>query len=117
MITRKSLFAKAIALSLLAFPQISMAQEFTSADVLEWNEESQNSLFLTSVGMIGIVATQTKRHGQIVECLNEWYWIDGEVDAERNDEIRKFMQLFPEIHPQAIILAVIEKECGSFALD
>lgn len=117
MVTHKLLFAKGIVFSLLAFPQISTAESFTGADVLEWSEESQKSLFLTSIGMIGIVATQTDRHNQIVDCLNEWYWVDGNVDGERNDEIRAAMRLFPELHPQAIILAVVEKACGSFSLD
>ncbi len=108
---------KAFLAACLFHPQLSMAEEFTSADVLAWEESAQNSLFLTSIGMIGIVATQTKRHDQIVSCINEWYWNDGEVDNQKNDDIRAAMQRFPDYHPQGIILAVVEKACGNFSLD
>lgn len=98
----------------LIYPQISLADNFTSATVLEWDRTSQNALFQNSVTMIGIVATQTGQHGEIAECINEWYWEDGEVSPARNEQLRDTLALYPEHHPQVIVLAVVQKACGSF---
>lgn len=101
-------------LGMMAFPQISAADDFTAADVLGWSAESQASYFQTSVTMIGIVATQTGEHGHIAECIDGWYG-GAEAGAEqRAERIRTVMGSLLEFHPQAVILAVIEDACGDF---
>ncbi|MFW8594713.1 hypothetical protein [Cribrihabitans neustonicus] len=114
MIARKRLFAKGILIALVLCPQLSAANGFTSADVLEWEQSAQDSYFNTSVGMVAVVGTQTNFPENIVECLNAWYWPNGSVNADSNASIREAMERFPTLHPQAIVLAVIERECGSF---
>ncbi len=96
------------------YPQISSAEALTGAKVLEWKKASQDSLFQDSVAMISIVASQTGRHGKIAECLDRWYFISEDVQSNRNDEIRAAVKRFPESHPQVIVLAVVQKECGKF---
>ncbi|MDX8347373.1 hypothetical protein SLH49_05175 [Cognatiyoonia sp. IB215446] len=91
-----------------------MAQEFTSADVLAWEEGAQDSYFQTSVMMIAIVATQTGEHGHIAECIDDWFGGGDGSQPERSARIREVMEGLPDYHPQALILAVIEKECGEF---
>lgn len=101
-----------IASLVLALP--ASADGFTSADVLEWSETSQNSLFQTSVNMIGIVATRTGEHEHIAECIDAWHG-GAVVGAElRADQIREKMVALPDYHPQVIIQAVIEEQCGDF---
>ena len=119
MINIKRLFAKGILAVLAFFPQVSSAGGFTSAEVLTWETEAQNSLFLTSIGMAGIVAMQTGLHSDKVDCINDWYWywVDGLVSEAENDVIREAMKSLPQVHPQAVIMAVIERECGSFKLN
>ena len=85
---------------------------FTSADVLSWNEEDQNILFLNSILMVGIVATQTDESGRTARCIDDWY--SDDAIPERQDYIRSVLERFPDHHPQVMILAVIEKECGEF---
>jgi len=116
MITRKLFIAKAFVLALASFPQFSDAQTFTGETVLTWSEESQNSLFQTSIVMANIVATQTGSHDHMVECINEWYGTEA-LQAQRHDHIRSVIEDYPEHHPQAIILAVIERACGQFEGD
>lgn len=109
--------AKALALVALICPQLAWADEFTGADVLKWAEAEQASYFSTSVGMVGIVAMQTGRHDTAVTCINNWYWPGGMPEHSlQNDTIRTVMGSLPDVHPQAVIMAVIERECGSFSL-
>jgi len=96
----------------LTYPQLSVAETFTSAEVLRWQESSQNALFQNSITMAGIVATQVRP--SIAACINDWYGADEETGQMRYDEIREVLARFPEHHPQAIILAVVEKACGQF---
>lgn len=104
-------------LVLVSFPQLAAAQGFTSATVLEWSEANQDAMFQTSVTMIGVVAAQMNAHKDIARCIDGWYLKEGAVDPERNEEIRETLSRFPEIHPQAVILAVVEKACGKFRRD
>ncbi|MBL1437505.1 MAG: hypothetical protein COB08_015050 [Rhodobacteraceae bacterium] len=117
MINIKRLFTKGILATLAFYPQVSTAGGFTSAEVLNRELEAQNSLFLTSIGMVGIVAMQTGQHDDKVDCINDWYWVDGLVSEAKNDAIRVAVESLSQVHPQAVIMAVIERECGLFALN
>lgn len=114
MISKKQIGCKAIAALVAFYPQTSFAESFTSATVLEWSESDQDGYFQTSVTMIGIVATQTGKHGHIAECIDNWYGGGDASQPQRSDRIREVMRALPDYHPQAVILAVIEKECGEF---
>ena len=114
MITLKGSLTKAVVALGLTFPQTVLSEEFTAADVLEWSEESQDSYFQTSVTMIAIVATQTGQHDQIAESNDQWYGGGDASHPKRTGRIREDMSNLPSYHPQALILAVIEKECGDF---
>lgn len=115
MITLKALRLNVFMLALASYPHLSLADSFTSADVLEWAEDSQDNYFQTSVTMIGVVATQTGAHGHIATCIDDWYWQGNVANPEHNDAIRAAMQRFPDLYPQAIVLAVVEKQCGKFS--
>ncbi|MEM6890150.1 MAG: hypothetical protein AAF636_18745 [Pseudomonadota bacterium] len=101
----------------MSFPQLLWANEFTASDVLKWGQEAQNSYFNTSVGMIAILAARTGEHGHVADCLNDWYWTDDGNDPKKNDLFREVMSTLGTYHPQAVILAVVEKHCGSFKPD
>ncbi|WP_300016411.1 hypothetical protein [uncultured Roseobacter sp.] len=98
----------------LVCPQQSFADGFTSADVLEWSADKQDGYFQASVTMIGIVATQTGEHGHIAECIDAWFGGGDASQPQRSARILEVMRGLPDFHPQAVILAVIEKECGDF---
>lgn len=117
MINRLNALGKAFLAACLIYPQLSVADDFTSADVLTWEESAQDSYFNTSVGMIAILATQTGSHGHIADCLNDWYWNEDGNDPEKNAAIREVMSGLTDYHPQAVILAVVEKHCGTFKPD
>ena len=113
MVTCKALIAYSIfAVSFLS-PQILSAQGITGEDVLKWPEESQNALFLNSATMAGIIAGQTGDHDNIALCIDRWLAGAGDLPSFP-DRVREVLTGLPGYHPQAIVLAVIEKECGDF---
>ncbi|UWQ73602.1 hypothetical protein [Leisingera sp. M658] len=114
MIARKRLFAKGILTALALCPQLSAANGFTSADVLQWEQSAQDSMFQTSIGMLAVVASQMDDKAQLAECIDDWYFADPSAKPARNGAIREAMEKFPDYHPQIILFAVVEKECGKF---
>ena len=87
------------------------SDEFTAADVLGWSRKSQDSYFQKSITMASFIATQNA--GDHAECIEGWYFEDGRVDHRRNDQIRSDLKRFSNYHPTAVILARLEKVCGS----
>jgi len=104
---------KAVLVIGLVYSQNLSAENFTSAKVLDWPEASQEALFQNSITMIGIVASQVKP--DIARCIDKWYGADEALGKKRYDEIRSALEKYPEYHPQAIVLAVVQKACGKFA--
>ena len=90
-------------------PQISYAEIFKSSDFLTWKSDSQAFYIETSIGMASLLAAQNdKAHAK---CLEDWYYEDEEAG---NRLVLETMRKFPEYHPRGVILAVIQKRCGSF---
>ena len=76
---------------------------------MTWSRESQDYYIRTSVGMASLVSAQNdKAHAK---CLDDWYYRD---ETTGNDDVLAVMRRFPEYHPRGVILAVMEKRCGSF---
>lgn len=100
----------AIAALLVAsiYPQISFATEFTSAEFLKWKRGSQASYIQTSVGMAAVIAAQLG-NGQ-AKCIADWYFSNPE---RRKTSMLKSMSENQKFHPQGVILAFIQKHCGS----
>lgn len=98
----------------MLYPQEARAEEFTSADFLKWSDASQNSYIHNSVGMSGVIAFQSRK--DISRCIDRWYFADSVVQKQRNAQIKEVMRRNPSYHPQGVLLAVIQKECGEFQL-
>lgn len=114
MIARFCPLTKAAVLLALSFPQLAAADTFTSATVLGWPEAQQNALFQTSITMTGIVATRRDDTSHIARCIDDWYSDAKGTVATVNASIRESMRQLSEYHPQAVIIAVVEKACGKF---
>lgn len=108
-ISVRTLAATVFLLGALGFPQISSADEFTSATFLEWPRDSQRGNFQASIGMAGFIARQNdSTHG---ECLERWYFGDTDrAEASILEAMRKNQQY----HPRAVIVAMLQKACGPF---
>ncbi|MBL27252.1 MAG: hypothetical protein CMM50_06860 [Rhodospirillaceae bacterium] len=116
--SKQKLFAYAMVVGAgaLIYPQSPWAEGFSSADFLRWDRQSQDFLIQTSVTMVGIVASQTTEN--FAPCLDRWYSAsDDQVRASRHDHILDVMREHPDYHPQAVILAVLKKQCGPLKPD
>lgn len=114
MIRYRTLLANIIVALIAIYPHHTLSEEFTSAHVLNWSDEQQDGYFQASVTMIGIVATQVKGREHIADCIDGWFGGGDASQPKRSARIRDVMKGLPDYHPQAVILAVIEKECGEF---
>ena len=97
-----------ILIVIVSSPQISVGKVFKSMEFLKWDRESQDYYIRTSVGMASLVSAQSdKTHAK---CLDNWY----SAEKPANDLVLTAMARFPEFHPRGVILAVMQKQCGSF---
>jgi hypothetical protein len=86
------------------------AQEtFKSATFLEWEGESQKSYIGTSVTMAGVIAAQNMPSQ--AKCIDNWA---AQQHAAGYGSVIEAMKRFPDHHPATVILAVMDKACGSF---
>ncbi len=97
---------------LSVYPQQAAAEDFTGKQFLEWPRDSQVSLITYSITMTAIVASQGRK--DISHCLDDWYPLDPEISKSRQDFIIKIISENTEYHPQGVILAVLQKQCGAF---
>lgn len=115
MFSRKITRLATVAILAVAFyPQNAHADGFTSAEFIRWPEASQDAYIHNSIGMSGVIASQSRQ--DISRCIDQWYFADKATQNRRNAEIKQVMQANPTFHPQGVLLAVIQKECGKFQL-
>ncbi|MEM8554559.1 MAG: hypothetical protein AAGF71_06985 [Pseudomonadota bacterium] len=110
MITLKSNIAKGLLVLLASYPQLSAAQEFTAAEVLEWDAAAQSGLIQNSISMIAILAAQKGDSGEYAKCVGDWYGVPQTI-PNRIEAIVNFWEQYGDYHPQAVILALVEDEC------
>ena len=87
------------------------ADVFTSGEFLTWKESSQDFYIEASVGMAGAIATQTDEDKKQAKCISDWYYPN---ETKSNNFIRSVMHENSGYHPRAIILGILEKQCGKF---
>ena len=87
------------------------AGEFTSRKFLTWKESSQNFYIEACVGMAAFIAAQIDSKSKQAQCISKWYY---PAETEKNGFIKKVMRKNDTFHPRAIILGVLEKQCGEF---
>ncbi|MEM1383905.1 MAG: hypothetical protein AAGG06_09715 [Pseudomonadota bacterium] len=92
--------------------QNSLAEGITAADFLSWSRQSQDWYIETSVAMAGIVAAQNPTDH--AECINDWYFKTDQTRQAAHDFVRGTMQRFQGHHPGTVMIAVLERACGSF---
>ncbi len=101
--------ALALVVCILATSTSVNAETFKNSEFLKWNRETQEFYIDTSIGMAGLIAAQNDK--VIQECADKWYLSDK---PKTISDIISAMRKFPKFHPRAVILAVMEKHCGSF---
>ena len=61
--------------------------------------------------MASFIAAQIENGKEQARCMSDWYYPN---EAEKNAFIKDVMSKNSEFHPRAIILGVLEKQCGEF---
>ena len=107
-----SKFATVLALFVGLYPQTSAAENFTSEKLLAYEKEAQKNFIEISITMAATVATQA--NPKVARCINDWYFKDKPRQPQRNEHIVSVMRQYPGYHPSGVILAVLQKACGSF---
>ncbi|GJL94271.1 MAG: hypothetical protein DHS20C05_06760 [Hyphococcus sp.] len=107
-----NLIAASVIFTIGCSPQDAAAEPkpdiFKSETFLTWDRDAQEFYIRTSVGMAGLIAARNdKAHGK---CLEDWYFTD---ESAANSSIIAVMKDYPEYHPRGVIVAVMEKRCGS----
>jgi len=94
----------------LGFCMPSYAEDrFTSKDFLEWEAISKKSYIQTSFMMASMIAAENNREQS--KCISNWY---GSDQRGVEDYTFGLMQKHSTYHPMGVIVAAIEKRCGSF---
>ncbi|MEW5424769.1 hypothetical protein, partial [Amorphus sp. 3PC139-8] len=110
MISTRRLYLASIIAIMFASGMPAYAEEgFTSADFLKQPEESRSSYIRVSLMMANMIAIENDQ--EQADCIEGWY------DSDRSGTERFIygvMEKYPSYHPIGIIMAVIEKQCGSF---
>ena len=110
MIIQKSAFKARIFVVLLTYSMPSYAKDmFKNSDFLKWSEDNRSFYIRTSVGMASFIAS--KNDTKHADCLAKWYFTD---QPKKNAFIYGIMKQYPDYHPRGIIMAVLQKQCGSF---
>ena len=97
---------------MLLLSPVAYAEKFTSGEFLTWERENQDFYINTSVGMAGLIATRNDESQG--DCLSEWYFSD---EGAANEHVLSVMRTYPDYHPRGVILAIIEKQCGSMTYE
>lgn len=97
----------------LALPMGAWADEtaFTAADVLGWDQKSQDWYYEVATSMGAALASQNS--SERARCINDWYFKDASARTQANAYIKSIMERFPNYHPTLVMISILEKKCGS----
>lgn len=111
MLNRKTAVLAILALLLFAcYPQKTWADGLTNKVALGWPLETQTFYIQASVTMAAFMTTQSQKKQSV--CIDDWYFESDDIRKARNDHILDVMRKYPDHHPSAIILAILDKQCG-----
>lgn len=98
--------------ALLASGSGALGAETTSADMLKWAPKEQAAYVDLAVQMVGFVVSQND--GVQARCINDWYFKDDNVRERGIQQIINVMRQYPNYLPGTVVIAVLQKQCGSF---
>ncbi len=90
----------------------SYAKETTVREFLTWERSAQDSFFSISILTAATIATQIKP--ELAGCISEWYSVGNDGINERHAEVLAVMEQYPDLIPTGIVVAVLQKQCGTF---
>lgn len=91
---------------ILLFPQLSLADGFDGADLLEWSQDSQRFYIEASASMAGVIVAQSDP--DLARCIDEWH---AREHAMQYAETLKSIRSYPTYHPQGVLFAILRQAC------
>lgn len=108
MLSRKNLAIASLCTIVCA--QGSFAEEaFKSSEFLTYSADHQRGYISTSAMMAGLIAAQNDRKQAM--CVDDWVALHR---SEGYSPVIDAMKKYPDDHPTGLVLAVLQKACGSF---
>lgn len=104
------MFIKSIATAMLAvsFAGAAMAEDqFNATAFLAWNAKQQESYVTASLAMAAAIAPSQS------SCINAW---NQTARAAGYKDLIATMQKYSSHHPTAVVLALIERDCGRITI-
>lgn len=98
-----------IGMTIVQYSTASAVRSFKSSKFLEYPAEGQKSYITSSILAAGLIAAQNNKTQ--ARCIDNWgakYRDDG------YQPIINAMRRYPDDHPTSLILAVLQRDCGSF---
>lgn len=101
-----------VSVLLFSFVSIGNAQDksFKSKEFLEYSGNARGNYIVIAAGMAGLISGQNRPEQS--RCIDQW------VRENRQQGYRSVisaMRKFPNHHPSAVLIAVLQKACGSFS--
>jgi len=92
------------------YPQEALSKGFENRHFLEMGD-TQKKFWLDGAitALSHVAASRDKKAG---ECVYNWYF--GDKIADRNGLIIASMKKYPDIRPTAVLMALTERECGTY---
>ncbi len=110
MLSRKSLVIASLLTAVCSYSVGTLAQEtFKSSKFLEYPQAARANYIATAATMAGVIATQNQPSQ--ARCVDEWV---SKNERDGFEAVLSVMRQQPNYHPLGVILAVLQKACGSF---
>lgn len=111
MLSRKALAIASLCTIVCSVSAAAEAKdEFKSKEFLTWSHEGQKSYIMASVVMAAFIAAAQNK-ADLSKCIGQWM---TDSDAAGFPSVKEAMTRFPDYHPSGVIVAILEKACGSF---
>lgn len=86
------------------------AGSLKSNEFLDYSETSRDNYIVIAAGIAGLIAGQNRPEQS--RCIDQWVAENREAGY---GPVLRAMRKFPNHHPSAVIVAVLQKACGRFA--
>ncbi|MGJ8690803.1 MAG: hypothetical protein ACSHXZ_14935 [Gammaproteobacteria bacterium] len=103
--------------SIIGFFLLNCTPSYASKNVrikefLTYDYNSQDYYLKATIDAATVIAAQIRKDMSL--CIADWYSDDPGTIKQRNTEILTIMEEYPDSYPIAIIIAVLQKQCGRF---
>jgi len=109
MLSRKALTVASLSTLVCSTPGAVAQEAFDGAKFLEYSRTTRDNYISTAAGMAGVIATQNRPDQ--AKCIDRWV---AENSANGFEPALDVMRKQPKFHPLGVLLAVLQKSCGSF---